>query len=169
PRACRNRRHSTRSWFSAGGPRVPETLKHQLAGDGRLVVPVGRHIHQTSVVLLSEVPLSFTTLARRLPRCWSQSTASTSSRSRPIGRTKGKKTADLANPLLGRAIGVIYRPEPALFPARAVAAIRSLDLAPRDERRRRARDHRLCRRTRRKLSFRPLSSPPYSFHIIAVL
>jgi hypothetical protein len=82
---------------------------------------------------------------------------------------KERVRADLAEPLLERAIGVIYRPETALFLGRAVAAIRCLDLAHRDERRRRARDHRLCRRTRRKLSFRPLSSPPYSFHIIAVL
>jgi protein-L-isoaspartate(D-aspartate) O-methyltransferase len=32
---------------SAGGPRVPETLKQQLAIGGRLVIPVGRDIHQT--------------------------------------------------------------------------------------------------------------------------
>ena len=32
---------------SAGGPQVPETLKQQLAIGGRLVIPVGRDIHQT--------------------------------------------------------------------------------------------------------------------------
>jgi protein-L-isoaspartate(D-aspartate) O-methyltransferase len=32
---------------SAGGPRVPEALKSQLAVGGRLVIPVGRDIHQT--------------------------------------------------------------------------------------------------------------------------
>jgi protein-L-isoaspartate(D-aspartate) O-methyltransferase len=32
---------------SAGGPKVPETLKRQLAIGGRLVVPVGRDVHQT--------------------------------------------------------------------------------------------------------------------------
>ena len=31
---------------SAGGPRVPEALKQQLAVGGRLVIPVGRDIHQ---------------------------------------------------------------------------------------------------------------------------
>jgi len=32
---------------SAGGPRVPEALKRQLAIGGRLVIPVGRDVHQT--------------------------------------------------------------------------------------------------------------------------
>jgi protein-L-isoaspartate(D-aspartate) O-methyltransferase len=32
---------------SAGGPQVPKTLKQQLAIGGRLVIPVGRDIHQT--------------------------------------------------------------------------------------------------------------------------
>ena len=32
---------------SAGAPQVPETLKQQLAIGGRLVIPVGRDIHQT--------------------------------------------------------------------------------------------------------------------------
>ena len=32
---------------SAGGPRVPEALKSQLAIGGRLVIPVGRDVHQT--------------------------------------------------------------------------------------------------------------------------
>ncbi len=32
---------------SAGGPRVPEALKRQLAVGGRLVIPVGRDLHQT--------------------------------------------------------------------------------------------------------------------------
>ena len=32
---------------SAGGPKVPETLKQQLAIGGRLVIPVGRGTHQT--------------------------------------------------------------------------------------------------------------------------
>ena len=36
---------------SAGGPRVPETLKQQLAAGGRLVVPVGRDIHQTLLLV----------------------------------------------------------------------------------------------------------------------
>ncbi len=32
---------------SAGGPKVPEALKRQLAVGGRLVIPVGRDVHQT--------------------------------------------------------------------------------------------------------------------------
>src|SRR6516164_297524 len=36
---------------SAGGPRVPETLKRQLAIGGRLVIPVGRDIHQTLLLV----------------------------------------------------------------------------------------------------------------------
>ena len=32
---------------SAGGPRIPDTLKQQLAVGGRLVIPVGRDVHQT--------------------------------------------------------------------------------------------------------------------------
>ena len=32
---------------SAGGPKVPEALKQQLAIGGRLVIPVGRDVHQT--------------------------------------------------------------------------------------------------------------------------
>ncbi len=32
---------------SAGGPKVPEALKRQLAIGGRLVIPVGRDVHQT--------------------------------------------------------------------------------------------------------------------------
>jgi protein-L-isoaspartate(D-aspartate) O-methyltransferase len=36
---------------SAGGPRVPETLKQQLAIGGRLVIPVGRDIHQTLLLV----------------------------------------------------------------------------------------------------------------------
>jgi len=32
---------------SAGGPKIPETLKRQLAIGGRLVIPVGRDVHQT--------------------------------------------------------------------------------------------------------------------------
>jgi protein-L-isoaspartate(D-aspartate) O-methyltransferase len=36
---------------SAGGPLVPETLKQQLAIGGRLVIPVGRDIHQTLLLV----------------------------------------------------------------------------------------------------------------------
>ena len=36
---------------SAGGPRVPEALKQQLATGGRLVIPVGRDIHQTLLLV----------------------------------------------------------------------------------------------------------------------
>jgi protein-L-isoaspartate(D-aspartate) O-methyltransferase len=36
---------------SAGGPRVPESLKQQLAIGGRLVIPVGRDIHQTLLLV----------------------------------------------------------------------------------------------------------------------
>jgi protein-L-isoaspartate(D-aspartate) O-methyltransferase len=36
---------------SAGGPKVPETLKQQLAVGGRLVIPVGRDIHQTLLLV----------------------------------------------------------------------------------------------------------------------
>jgi protein-L-isoaspartate(D-aspartate) O-methyltransferase len=36
---------------SAGGPRVPDTLKQQLAIGGRLVIPVGRDIHQTLLLV----------------------------------------------------------------------------------------------------------------------
>jgi protein-L-isoaspartate(D-aspartate) O-methyltransferase len=36
---------------SAGGPRVPEALKQQLAIGGRLVIPVGRDIHQTLLLV----------------------------------------------------------------------------------------------------------------------
>jgi protein-L-isoaspartate(D-aspartate) O-methyltransferase len=36
---------------SAGGPRVPETLKQQLAIGGRLVIPVGRDVHQTLLLV----------------------------------------------------------------------------------------------------------------------
>jgi protein-L-isoaspartate(D-aspartate) O-methyltransferase len=36
---------------SAGGPKVPETLKQQLAISGRLVIPVGRDIHQTLLLV----------------------------------------------------------------------------------------------------------------------
>src|SRR4029450_3718386 len=36
---------------SAGGPRAPETLKQQLAIGGRLVIPVGRHIRQTLLLV----------------------------------------------------------------------------------------------------------------------
>ena len=36
---------------SAGGPRVPETLKQQLAIGGRLVIPVGRDIRQTLLLV----------------------------------------------------------------------------------------------------------------------
>jgi protein-L-isoaspartate(D-aspartate) O-methyltransferase len=36
---------------SAGGPRVPEPLKQQLAIGGRLVIPVGRDIHQTLLLV----------------------------------------------------------------------------------------------------------------------
>jgi protein-L-isoaspartate(D-aspartate) O-methyltransferase len=36
---------------SAGGPKVPETLKQQLAIGGRLVIPVGRDIHQTLLLV----------------------------------------------------------------------------------------------------------------------
>ena len=36
---------------SAGGPKVPETLKQQLAIGGRLVVPVGRDVHQTLLLV----------------------------------------------------------------------------------------------------------------------
>ena len=32
---------------SAGGPKVPEALKRQFAIGGRLVIPVGRDVHQT--------------------------------------------------------------------------------------------------------------------------
>jgi protein-L-isoaspartate(D-aspartate) O-methyltransferase len=32
---------------SAGGPRIPDTLKQQLTVGGRLVIPVGRDVHQT--------------------------------------------------------------------------------------------------------------------------
>ncbi len=32
---------------SAGGPKIPETLKQQLTVGGRLVIPVGRDVHQT--------------------------------------------------------------------------------------------------------------------------
>jgi protein-L-isoaspartate(D-aspartate) O-methyltransferase len=36
---------------SAGGPKVPETLKRQLAIGGRLVIPVGRDLHQTLLLV----------------------------------------------------------------------------------------------------------------------
>jgi protein-L-isoaspartate(D-aspartate) O-methyltransferase len=36
---------------SAGGPRVPEPLKQQLAIGGRLVIPVGRDVHQTLLLV----------------------------------------------------------------------------------------------------------------------
>lgn len=36
---------------SAGGPKIPETLKQQLAVGGRLVIPVGRDIHQTLMLV----------------------------------------------------------------------------------------------------------------------
>jgi len=36
---------------SAGGPRVPETLRQQLAIGGRLVIPVGRDVHQTLLLV----------------------------------------------------------------------------------------------------------------------
>jgi len=36
---------------SAGGPKVPEALKRQLAIGGRLVIPVGRDIHQTLLLV----------------------------------------------------------------------------------------------------------------------
>jgi hypothetical protein len=36
---------------SAGGPKVPENLKQQLAIGGRLVIPVGRDIHQTLLLV----------------------------------------------------------------------------------------------------------------------
>jgi protein-L-isoaspartate(D-aspartate) O-methyltransferase len=36
---------------SAGGPRVPEPLKRQLAIGGRLVIPVGRDVHQTLLLV----------------------------------------------------------------------------------------------------------------------
>ena len=36
---------------SAGGPRIPETLKQQLAIGGRLVIPVGRDVHQTLLLV----------------------------------------------------------------------------------------------------------------------
>ncbi|MEZ5829231.1 MAG: erythromycin esterase family protein, partial [Hyphomicrobiales bacterium] len=36
---------------SAGGPRVPDALKRQLAIGGRLVIPVGRDIHQTLMLV----------------------------------------------------------------------------------------------------------------------
>ncbi|HEY6670662.1 MAG TPA: protein-L-isoaspartate(D-aspartate) O-methyltransferase, partial [Methyloceanibacter sp.] len=36
---------------SAGGPKVPETLKQQLAIGGRLVIPVGRDVHQTLLLV----------------------------------------------------------------------------------------------------------------------
>src|SRR5262249_48101092 len=122
---------------------------------------------QTSVVLLGEATHGTTEFydARRRSRVQHR---------RGRGRLAGPR-AERARPrrpcrTFARAR---YRrdlpPETALFPGRAVAAIRCLDLAHRDERRRRERDHRPCRRTQRKLSFRPLSSPPYSFHIIAVL
>jgi len=36
---------------SAGGPKVPEPLKQQLAIGGRLVIPVGRDVHQTLLLV----------------------------------------------------------------------------------------------------------------------
>ena len=36
---------------SAGGPKVPEALKQQLAIGGRLVIPVGRDTHQTLLLV----------------------------------------------------------------------------------------------------------------------
>jgi protein-L-isoaspartate(D-aspartate) O-methyltransferase len=36
---------------SAGGPKVPEALKQQLAIGGRLVIPVGRDVHQTLLLV----------------------------------------------------------------------------------------------------------------------
>jgi protein-L-isoaspartate(D-aspartate) O-methyltransferase len=36
---------------SAGGPKVPESLKQQLAIGGRLVIPVGRDVHQTLLLV----------------------------------------------------------------------------------------------------------------------
>jgi protein-L-isoaspartate(D-aspartate) O-methyltransferase len=36
---------------SAGGPKVPEALKRQLALGGRLVIPVGRDVHQTLLLV----------------------------------------------------------------------------------------------------------------------
>jgi hypothetical protein len=36
---------------AGGGPKVPETLKQQLAMGGRLVIPVGRDIHQTLLLV----------------------------------------------------------------------------------------------------------------------
>jgi protein-L-isoaspartate(D-aspartate) O-methyltransferase len=36
---------------SAGGPKVPEALKQQLAIGGRMVIPVGRDIHQTLMLV----------------------------------------------------------------------------------------------------------------------
>ena len=36
---------------SAGGPKVPEALKRQLAIGGRLVIPVGRGVHQTLLLV----------------------------------------------------------------------------------------------------------------------
>lgn len=38
---------------AAGGPRVPESLRQQLAIGGRLVMPVGRSRHQQNLVLLT--------------------------------------------------------------------------------------------------------------------
>ena len=36
---------------TAGGPRVPDALREQLAVDGRLVVPVGSSVHQELVIV----------------------------------------------------------------------------------------------------------------------
>jgi protein-L-isoaspartate(D-aspartate) O-methyltransferase len=44
---------------SAGGPRIPEALKQQLAIGGRMVIPVGRDIHQTLVLVRRTGPETF--------------------------------------------------------------------------------------------------------------
>ncbi len=44
---------------SAGGPKIPEALKQQLAIDGRMVIPVGRDVHQTLMLVRRTGPDTF--------------------------------------------------------------------------------------------------------------
>ena len=43
---------------TAGGPQVPESLKHQLKTGGRLVIPVGRDMHNQELIRVTRVSQS---------------------------------------------------------------------------------------------------------------
>ena len=51
PRACPTQAPFDAILVSAGGPKVPEALKRQLAIGGRLVIPVGRDVQQTLLLV----------------------------------------------------------------------------------------------------------------------